>query len=228
VSQVPAVLTPLLVASTNPGKIREILRILEGLPVSLRTLANFSGIEVPDETGATFMENARIKALHYAAATGLLTVAEDSGLEIPALGGAPGVYSARYRGETYPEKFAALYEELDRRGDPDRSARFVAALALARGGSILFEATGVVEGSIARPPRGDRGFGYDPILYYPPLGKTTGELEPHEKAAISHRGKAFRALRVFLERFTTEDAEDTENFRSGITTEDAEYTENIS
>ena len=152
-------MTPVLLATTNSNKIREILPILDGLPVLVRTLADFPGIEVPEETGATFTENARLKAVHYASATGVLTVAEDSGLEIAALGGAPGVYSARFPGDTYPEKFAAIYAQLDRLGDPDRSARFVTAAVLALDDSILFETTGVVEGTIVQPPRGENGFG---------------------------------------------------------------------
>lgn len=189
---------PILLATTNPGKLREIRGMLAGLPHAFVSLADLPRLAEPEETGCSFETNARQKALYYAAATGLSTVAEDSGLEVDALDGAPGVYSSRYHGATYPEKFARLYAELRARGRPTSPARFVCALALARGREVLFEARGVVEGEIAPEPRGRCGFGYDPILYYPPLGRTLGELTDEEKAAISHRGRAFRALRAFL------------------------------
>ncbi|MGH9314854.1 MAG: RdgB/HAM1 family non-canonical purine NTP pyrophosphatase [Vicinamibacterales bacterium] len=202
----------LLIATTNPGKLREIRAILSGLPIDLQTLADHPGVPEPEETGATFAENARRKALHYAAAIGLPAVAEDSGLTIDALDGEPGVRSARYDGDTYPEKFANLFAALDRRpsagsGRPERvegrgvydtAARFVCALALADGGRILFEAEGVVEGRITREPRGGNGFGYDPIFLYPPYGRTLAEASTEEKLAVSHRGRAFRKLRDYL------------------------------
>lgn len=189
----------LLVATTNPGKLGEIRAILDSLPIELRTLAEHPGLPEPDENGATFAENARLKALHYAATAGLLTVAEDSGLAIDALDGEPGVRSARYDGDTYPEKFANLFAALDRRGARDSAARFVCALALARNGRILFEAEGRVEGWITREPRGRNGFGYDPIFVYPPFGRTLAEASTQEKLAVSHRGQAFRRLRDFLQ-----------------------------
>jgi XTP/dITP diphosphohydrolase len=189
----------LLIATTNPGKVREIREILDPLPIELETLVGHPGIAEPDENGATFAENARLKALHYAAATGLLVVAEDSGLAIDALDGEPGVRSARYDGDTYPEKFANLFAALDRSGVRDSAARFVCALALARDGRILFEAEGRVEGRITRDPRGQNGFGYDPIFFYPPYGRTLAEASTEEKLAVSHRGQAFRKLRDFLQ-----------------------------
>jgi XTP/dITP diphosphohydrolase len=129
-----------------------------------------------------------------------LTVAEDSGLEIDALDGRPGVHSARYGGADtpYPQKFALIYAALREKQTTDSAARFVCALALARHGEILFEARGTVEGCIAPEPRGSGGFGYDPIVFYPPLDRTLAELGADEKSAISHRGAAFRALREFL------------------------------
>jgi XTP/dITP diphosphohydrolase len=191
-------LQPLLIATSDLHKVAEIRAMLPEL--SLLTLADRPAVPVPDETGRTFDENARQKALYYAAATGELVVAEDSGLEIDALGGAPGVESARYGGVdvTYPEKFALLYDALARRGDADRAARFVCAAALARGTEILFEARGIVEGRIAPEPRGHGGFGYDPIFFYPPYGRTLAEASAAEKAAVSHRGHAFRQLHEFL------------------------------
>jgi XTP/dITP diphosphohydrolase len=189
----------LVLATSNPHKIREIRALLEGIPVA--TLEAWPAVTPPEETGRTFEENARQKALYYAAATGELVVAEDSGLEIDALGGVPGVESARYGGAdaSYPRKFALLYDALARGASDDRTARFVCALALARGRDVIFEARGTVEGRIAPEPRGDGGFGYDPIFFYPPYGRTLGEVTKGEKAAVSHRGQAFRALRDFLE-----------------------------
>jgi XTP/dITP diphosphohydrolase len=189
----------LLVATTNRGKIREIRGILADGPLELVTLDVWPDLGPPEETGRTFEENARAKAVYYADATGQLTVAEDSGLEIDALGGQPGIESARFGGAstTYPEKFAILYEALRAKGAVDSRARFVCALALVQGGEVLFETRGTVEGQIAREPKGEGGFGYDPIFFYPPLGRTLAEADD-AKAAISHRGAAFRRLREFL------------------------------
>jgi len=189
----------LVVATTNPGKLREIRELLGALPLELLTLERWPGVPPPVENGRTFEENARLKALYYAAATGLPTVAEDSGLEIDALDGAPGVHSARYGGEqtTYSEKFALIYDELRRRGQPESQARFVCALALADRGAVVFEARGVVEGRISPEPRGTGGFGYDPIFFYPPFGCTLAEAGDR-KGRVSHRAAAFRALAAHL------------------------------
>ena len=174
--------------------------LLGGLQIELKTLADFPNAPIADETGSTFVENARQKALHYAALSGLPTVAEDSGFEVDALDGAPGVHSARYLGEdaTYPERFAEMYKAMRQRGRDDSTVRFVCALTLASANKILFVTTGVVEGRLAREPAGDEGFGYDPIFFYPPYGRTLGQVSTAEKSAISHRGKAFAALRDFL------------------------------
>lgn len=184
----------LLVASTNPNKIREILPLLAPLPVRVCTLADLPAIPEPEETGDTFWENARLKALAYAAASGMTVVAEDSGLEIAALDGAPGVQSARFLGAgvDYPTRFREIFQRLSAVPARGRAARFVTALAVARGDEILFETETTIDGEIADGARGDRGFGYDPIFVYPPLGKTTAELTPEEKAAVSHRARAFR------------------------------------
>lgn len=211
--------TTLLVATTNKGKLREIQSALDGVtvdgvPIEVRLLPEDAGIEAPEETGSTFAENARLKALYYARATGMLTVAEDSGLEIDALDGAPGVLSARYPGATYDERFQRLFAEMVARGAsvnaPERrGARFVAALALARAGAqdsadsqgeVLFETEGIIEGRIADAPSGAGGFGYDPIFFYPPYGRTLADVSDAEKLRVSHRGAAFRELRAFLER----------------------------
>jgi XTP/dITP diphosphohydrolase len=188
----------LLIATTNPGKIREITGILAGVPAALHTLDEFPGIVEPEETGTTFAENARLKALYYAERTGLPSVADDSGIEIDALDRAPGIHSARWHGGHYPTKFSAIYRELAARGLATSPARFVAQIAVAHRGRVLFEATGTVEGDIAPQPRGSHGFGYDPIFFYPPYGCTLGEVEGERKAAVSHRGKAFRQLRDWL------------------------------
>jgi XTP/dITP diphosphohydrolase len=192
--------TQLLVATTNRGKLREITSLLAGIDYDIVTLDAWPEVKAPAETGATFADNAREKALYYAAATGLLTAAEDSGLEIDALGGAPGVASARFGGAetTYPDKFALVYEELRDNGASTSTARFVCALALARPGAIVFETRGAIEGRIAPQPRGEGGFGYDPIFFYPPFGLTLAEAADR-KSAVSHRGHAFRALRAYLE-----------------------------
>ncbi len=192
----------LLVATTNPDKLKEIVAILGELPVTLKTLKDFPKVTIADETGSSFAENAREKALHYAKATGLLTVAEDSGFEVDALDCEPGIHSARYLrpNATYPQRFEAIYQEMQKRGDTSRAARFVCALALASGKAIRFETKGVVEGELAAKPAGSGGFGYDPIFCYPPYGKTFGEVSPEQKLAVSHRGEAIRALRSHLEQ----------------------------
>jgi XTP/dITP diphosphohydrolase len=188
----------LLIATTNQGKIREIRGILSGLPIELQTLDRFPGIAEPEETGRTFAENARLKALYYAEKTGCPAVADDSGIEIAALDNAPGIHSARWHGADYPAKFEVIYRELSARGLATSPARFVAQIALADGGRVVFEATGTVEGRIAPEPKGSHGFGYDPIFFYPPYGCTLADVEGGKKAAVSHRGQAFRQLRDWL------------------------------
>ena len=190
----------LLVATTNPGKLREIQWLMAGVAVHLASLADLPPIEEPEETGTTFEENARLKARYYSARSGLWTVAEDSGLVIDALGGEPGVRSARYLrpDATYPERFVDLYRRLDSQRDAPRSARFVAALASAEDGTITYETTGVVEGTIADEPRGGGGFGYDPIFVYPPYARTLAEVTEPEKIAVAHRGIAFRRFAEWI------------------------------
>jgi XTP/dITP diphosphohydrolase len=189
----------LLIATTNSGKIREIKGILSGVPVDLVTLDDFPTVPEPDETGETFAENARLKALYYSNLFDVAAVADDSGIVIDALDGAPGVHSARWHGTHYPTKFAVIYRELAARGLTTSPARFVAHIAVAQGGAIVFEATGTIEGEIAPEPRGEHGFGYDPIFFHPPYGCTLAEVDGERKAAVSHRGKAFRRLRAWIE-----------------------------
>jgi XTP/dITP diphosphohydrolase len=189
----------LLVATTNKNKVREIRQLLSAAAVELVTLDDWPGLAAPEETGSTFEENARAKALYYAAATGELTVAEDSGLAIDALDGAPGVESARFGGVdlSYPEKFARIDAALRAKGDRESAAQFVCALALVRGDRVLFEARGTIDGRISPSPKGQGGFGYDPIFFYPPYGRTLAEAGD-AKAAVSHRAQAFRKLAAFL------------------------------
>jgi len=188
----------LLVATTNPGKVTEIADILCGVSVELATLRDFAPITEPEETGSTFAENARMKACYYSTATGLVSVADDSGIEIDALDKAPGVHSARWHGTDYPAKFRKIQELFRERGVTGSTARFVCHIAVASGDAILFEAAGVVEGEIIAEPRGTNGFGYDPIFFYPPFGCTLAELDTATKSRVSHRGKAFAALREWL------------------------------
>jgi XTP/dITP diphosphohydrolase len=190
----------LLIATTNPGKVREIRLALADLDLTLVTIADAAaGLASPQETGATFAENAAIKATAYAQHTGLPTVAEDSGLSIDAIGGRPGVASARYPGDTYAQKFARLYQELALWPRP-WTARFTCAVAFRdpEGSRGSFAGLATVEGEIAPAPRGAHGFGYDPIFFFPPSGCTTGEMTDEQKLGISHRGRAFRQFRDWL------------------------------
>jgi len=196
------VVKSILIATTNAGKVREILRILDGLPHELKTLVDFPGIPVPEETGATFAENASQKARHYAGLAGMVTMAEDSGFEVDALNGDPGIFSARYLREDaqYDERFADIYRRVGDARTGNRHARFVCALAVAQGDAVIFETTATVEGELAAAPAGPNGFGYDPVFFYPPYARTFGEVSDEEKTAVSHRGQAMRAFREFLIR----------------------------
>jgi XTP/dITP diphosphohydrolase len=200
--------TRLLVATTNRDKLREIRSVLSGAPVELLTLADLPRVDEPEETGTTFAENARLKALHYADAAArhvhdpsLLIVAEDSGLIVDALDGEPGVRSARFLrpDASYLERFDEIYRRLALTPDRPRTARFVCALAAVRDGAIVFETEGTIEGEISANPRGTRGFGYDPIFLYQPYGRTLAEVDDDEKLRVAHRGHAFRNLRRWLE-----------------------------
>jgi XTP/dITP diphosphohydrolase len=190
---------PLLIATTNEGKLREIRDVLRGLDIPLLSLNDFPPVQEPDETESTFEGNALLKAHAYAQAFGVMTAAEDSGLVIDALGGAPGVHSARYPGDTYPEKFSNLYSHLAAQPRP-WTARYVCAVAVVVKGDTtpLFQTTATVEGEIWPEPKGNGGFGYDPIFYYPPYGRTFGEVDEARKLAVAHRGKAFGRLKEWL------------------------------
>lgn len=188
----------LVIATTNAGKLLEIGDTLAGVPFSLTPLSRWATLIEPEESALTFAENARIKALAYAEQTGELVVAEDSGLVIDALGGWPGVLTARVPGATYPEKWAEVYRRLGEVHERTSPARFVCELALARNGTVLFEAAGVIEGVIAEHPAGDGGFGYDPIFLHAPTGRTLAQMDLDEKRSLSHRGHAFAKLKAFL------------------------------
>lgn len=196
----------LVLATRNPGKLREMQAILAPLGFDLRSVAGFPAVPEIEETGETFEANARLKALAVARATGEWALADDSGIEVDALGGRPGVRSARYAGE--PGSDAAnnqkLLEELKGTPPVQRTARYRAVIAVADPARILCTAEGACEGRIQDEPRGTGGFGYDPHFLLPELGLTMAELPAEEKNRISHRGKALRALFDRLSRLTVD------------------------
>ena len=200
----------LLIATRNAGKVCEVEMLLEGLPLRFRSLAEFPEIVEVEETGATFAENAALKARGYAAQTRLWALADDSGLEVEALGGAPGVFSARYAGGAHAsdaERTAHLLAELSRTGDTGRRARFVCVIAIADADARLVDSsTGTCEGSIALAPRGVNGFGYDPVFIPDGYRQTFGELPPEIKQHISHRARALEAARSFLLEYSLSQA----------------------
>jgi XTP/dITP diphosphohydrolase len=191
----------LLIATSNEGKRAEIQLLLSDLPVSLFDLRNFPAVRPIAETGATFVENASLKAIGYAAQTGLLTLADDSGLEVYALGGAPGVRSARYTGESASdaERVEALLAELAFVDESKRSARFVSVVVIADSNrEILNVSVGECDGRIAWAPRGAGGFGYDPVFIPNGGDLTFAELKPEIKNQISHRARALATTRAYL------------------------------
>jgi XTP/dITP diphosphohydrolase len=191
----------LLIATHNPGKVKEYEELLAGLPLELTSPAEEAlDIEV-DETGGSFAENASLKATAYAKASGLLTLADDSGLEVDALSGEPGIRSARYagRGASDEERYRLLLEKL--RGVPweKRTARFRCVIAVATPEGQIHTAEGACEGIIAFEPKGEHGFGYDPVFYFQEYGKTMAELPLEIKNRISHRAKAAQKARAAIE-----------------------------
>ena len=185
----------LVVATGNPGKLAEIQEYLVGLPWKLELKP--AEIDV-DETGTTFIANARLKALEVAKAIGEWSIADDSGLVVDALNGAPGLYSARY-GKTDEDRISRLLREL---GDTqERQAKFVCAIAIANPeGKIILETEGICSGEILHSPRGDSGFGYDPIFYVPAQQQTFAEMPSKVKSKVSHRGVAFAQLMPDLQK----------------------------
>jgi XTP/dITP diphosphohydrolase len=194
----------LIIASGNAGKIREFSNLLAHLPLEIRPQP--TGLHV-EETGSSFSANARIKATAVAAATGQWALADDSGLSVAALNGAPGVHSARYA-ENDEARIARLLNELEAAKSSDRSAHFTAALAVADpSGKIRLEVEGECPGMILKTPRGEGGFGYDPVFYVPEVGQTFAEMEKVAKARLGHRGRAFNALEPELSQLLTDPSE---------------------
>ena len=193
----------LVVATLNRAKGRELAQLLAGLPLQVQLLADVvPGAGLPEETETTYRGNALIKARAAARLTGMMALADDSGLEVDALGGEPGVFSARFGGHGLDDRgrTALLLERL--RGVPParRTARFRCVIAIVGPDSTERVVEGTAEGVIAEAPRGDGGFGYDPVFFYPPLGRTFGELGDEDKARVSHRGAAVRAAQALLAR----------------------------
>lgn len=195
----------LVLATGNENKVYEIKELLRGLPVEILTLKDFTGISMPEEDRPSFGGNAAKKAETVSGATGEMALADDSGLAVDALGGRPGVHSARYAGENgnYEANNRLLLEELKDVPPEQRSARFVCAIAVAVPGDQTYIIEEDCPGWIAESPRGEGGFGYDPLFIYEPAGKTFAQMTPEEKNRVSHRGKALRRTRELLERLLT-------------------------
>jgi XTP/dITP diphosphohydrolase len=190
----------LLLATTNRHKVGEFRAIFSDLPFQLLSLQDVHLNLDVEETGTTFLENAELKALTYAQASGLLALSDDSGLEIDALNGAPGVYSARFAGvdTPYQERFKIILQQLQGLPMEKRTARYRAVISIAEPTGYHRSVKGTLEGLIAEAPRGENGFGYDPIFLVPSLDKTTAELTPEQKNQISHRGRAALLAREVL------------------------------
>ncbi|GAB4568139.1 MAG: RdgB/HAM1 family non-canonical purine NTP pyrophosphatase [Anaerolineae bacterium] len=198
----------LLIATHNAGKLREYRQLLADLPLQVVELAHVGITEDVPEDGDTFAENARAKALAYARMSGLWTWADDSGLEVDALNGEPGVMSARYGGPgaSDEDRYRLLLQRLEGVPEHKRTARFRCVIALASPQGEVHLAEGVCEGRITTEPRGQGGFGYDPVFFVPELGRTMAELTAEEKNAISHRGRAAREAREVLARLIAREA----------------------
>ncbi len=186
----------LFLATSNPGKRDEYRAMAEGKRVQIDLLADFSSLPPFDESAPTFAENAAGKALHYSRLTDETVLADDSGLVVPALGGVPGVHSSRYAGPgaSDADRVRKVLGEMRGKKGEERSAHFVCIIAVARRGVALSVVSALAEGVLLEEPRGSGGFGYDPIFYFPALGKTFAELSRQEKNRHSHRGLAFQRL----------------------------------
>jgi len=197
----------LLIATNNPHKIEEFREIFAELPLEL-TFPRDEGLDFePEETGATFAENAIIKATAFAQVSGLLTIADDSGLEVDALGGEPGIFSARYGGtpkNAHRQRYELVLEKLRDVPDEKRTARFRCALAIVLPQMVIDVVEGTVEGRITRAPAGEGGFGYDPIFWVAEYGKTLAQVSAAEKHRLSHRGRAARAAIPILQKLVKE------------------------
>jgi len=198
--------TSILIATANPGKIREFREMLASDRLTWRSLRDFAPAQTIEETGQTFLANACLKAEGYARQFDTWALADDSGLEVDALDGKPGVYSARWAemngtGRGDADNNATLLRQLEAVEDPRRAARFVCVLALADpAGRIVLTTSDTVQGRLLREPRGSNGFGYDPLFMIDDLGRTTAELAPEEKHQISHRGKALRRMAELMKQ----------------------------
>jgi XTP/dITP diphosphohydrolase len=190
----------LVVATLNRAKGRELRALLADVPGEVVLLADVPGATLPEETGATYRENALLKAHAGARLTGALTLGDDSGLEVDALGGAPGLHSARFGGPGLDDagRIALLLELLSGVPPARRGARFRCVIALVEPGGREQVVEGTVEGAITEAPRGAGGFGYDPVFFYPPLGRTFGELPAETKLRVDHRSAAIQAARPLL------------------------------
>lgn len=199
----------LLLATTNPGKIRELRALLAGCGWEILTPQDIGLTLQVEEIGQTYADNARLKAEAYARASGLVALADDSGLEVDALGGAPGLHSARYAGQdtTHADKMGVLLAELRDVPDERRTARFRAVIVIATPDGRAFTCEGVCEGRIARAPRGAGGFGYDPIFLVEGGSRTMAELPAEEKNRISHRARAAAAACAVLRKLADERAD---------------------
>jgi XTP/dITP diphosphohydrolase len=190
----------LLLASSNPGKLREYRILAAGNPVEIESMPQVADLPAYEESAPTFAENAAGKALHYSRFIEGAVIADDSGLVVPGLGGAPGVHSARYAGPgaTDADRVAKLLREMHGKTGEERRARFICVLALADRGHAIAVFSDAVEGVLAEEPRGTNGFGYDPIFFFEKLDRTYAEVTREEKNEFSHRGRAFRKLLAFL------------------------------
>ena len=192
----------LLIATRNPGKLKEYEQLLAGLPVTLTYLSGEGIAHEVEETGETFADNAIHKAEEYARISGLLTLADDSGLEVDALDGEPGVHSARYAGPraTDEDRYQVLLERMRDVPREERGARFRCVIAVAEPEGGVWTTEGTCEGVIALAPKGEHGFGYDPVFYLPDQEKTMAQLAPEVKNRMSHRARAAQEIRPILER----------------------------
>jgi XTP/dITP diphosphohydrolase len=195
----------LLLATTNQGKIKELKARLETLPLNIFSLQELHLTRIFPEEGQTFLDNARGKSLFYSQYGKNLTLAEDSGIEIDHLQGAPGVYSSRYAGPdaTDEANLQKVLKQMEGVPPKNRTARFISCMVLSRSGQIITEIQEYADGLITSQKKGRGGFGYDPIFFYPPLGKTFAELSPDEKNKVSHRGRALDKLCTFLLDYLT-------------------------
>ncbi len=193
-----AKLTRLWCATTNPGKLAEFQLGGSRAGFDVQPLPGLRSLQPPEETGATFTENATIKALYYSRLAPDAVFVDDSGLAVDALGGSPGVWSARYAGPDATDEANNLLVLERMRGQTKRAARFVAVIAVAEQGRLVETFEGLVEGQLLEAPRGTGGFGYDPLFFYPPFGCTLAEASAEQKIAVSHRGRALEKMFAYL------------------------------